>query len=373
MKSKVIYWMSLFLGLVVLVTAFLFPALKEAFQANPVFNGMIIGVMIVGIAITFRQVFALGPELAWLEERRNPLEPDFRKEPKLLAPLDRMLTERGGRLRISAMAARSMLDGVRMRLDEHRDISRYLIGLLIFLGLLGTFWGLLDTISSVGKVIAGLDMGGDDLNKAFLRLKENLQGPLAGMGTAFSSSLFGLGGSLILGFFDLQAGHAENRFFKELEDWLADMTHISSGPLSDGEAPIPAYIEGLLEKTADSLEKLERILSRSEEERTGMREQHLQLTRHLVDLGDLVRTEQQQNKMQARQQQDLQPLFSRLADAIEIETSGKESMRDQLHDLNTTLLKITETASTSQRELVQELRQELRLLTRTLAGRERNP
>jgi hypothetical protein len=280
-----------------------------------------------------------------------------------------MLADREGTLRISAMASRSVLDGLRMRLDEHRDVSRYLVGLLIFLGLLGTFWGLLDTVSSAGKVIAGLQVGGADVGEVFERLKQNLQGPLAGMGTAFSSSLFGLGGALVLGFFDLQAGHAENRFFKEVEDWLAEATHLASPAFVEGEASGPAYIEALLEKSADSLEALERLISRSEEERSGMREQLLVLTTRLAEVSDQIRAEQQLTKGLARQHQELQPLIARLTESIERGADSQEGLHEHLRSQEAALRGIAQGGSAAQRELLDELRQELRLMTRALSGR----
>ncbi len=369
MRGKIIVWMVLFLGLVAVVSALLYPALKGAFLANPVFNGMIIGVLLIGIAVNFRQVAALNPELAWLGERRRGETGADAGKIQLLAPLTRMLAAREGKLRISAMAARSVLDGLRMRLDEHRDVSRYLVGLLIFLGLLGTFWGLLDTVSSAGKVIAGLQVGGADVGEVFERLKQNLQGPLTGMGTAFSSSLFGLGGALVLGFFDLQAGHAENRFFKAVEDWLAEATHLASPAFADGESSGPAYIEALLDKTADSLEALERLVGRGEEERASMREQLLQLTTRLSEVSDQIRAEQQLTKGLARQHQELQPLIARLTEAIERGSDAQEGLHDHLRGQESALREVTQANSAAQRELLDELRQELRLMTRALSAR----
>ncbi len=369
MRGKIIVWMTLFLGVVVIISALLFPDLESAFQANPIFNGMIIGVLLVGIAVNFQQVISLGPESRWIAQRRRKGPPEKATQPQLLAPLAKMLAEREGRLRLSAMATRSVLDGLRMRLDEHRDISRYLIGLLIFLGLLGTFWGLLDTVSSAGEVIAGLQVGGAEVGEVFERLKENLQGPLAGMGTAFSSSLFGLGGALVLGFFDLQAGHAENRFFKELEDWLAELTHLHSGVGTEGEPSVPAYIEALLEKTADTLDGLERIMSRGEDDRNMMREQMLQLTTRLTELTDQITAEQLIIKNVARQQHDLQPLLNRLAESIESNVANEEALRGYLRTQETSLQRVMQASATAQRELVDELRQELRLMTRTLGNR----
>ncbi|MEL0144704.1 MAG: flagellar motor protein MotA, partial [Alphaproteobacteria bacterium] len=171
--------------------------------------------------------------------------------------------ERKDSLSLSTLSMRSLLDGIASRLDESRDLSRYTIGLLIFLGLLGTFWGLLQTVSSVANVIAGLQVGGGDAVTIFNDLKTGLEAPLSGMGTAFSSSLFGLAGSLLLGFLELQAGAAQNRFYNDLEDWLSTATRVSGGgalSVGEGDQSVPAYIQALLETTADSLDNLQRTV-----------------------------------------------------------------------------------------------------------------
>jgi len=369
MRNRTIMWMSAFLAGVVIVAALLLPTLRGAFLANPIFNGMIIGVLLIGIGVALLQVLSLAPERAWIEARRAGAPVGVVPEPRMLASLARLLAAREGTPRLSAMAMRSLLDGIRLRLDQHRDILRYLIGLLIFLGLLGTFWGLLDTVGAAGKVISGLSAGGADLEQAFARLKGDLQAPLAGMGTAFSSSLFGLAGALVLGFLDLQAGHAENNFFKALEDWLAELTHLPSALLAEGEPVIPAYVEALLEKSADSLERLERIMSRGEEDRAMMREQLLQLTARLTDLTDQIRAEQQIVKSLARQQTELQPLISRLAAAAESGWGADEAMREHFRSMDLNLRRLVEEGAAERKSADEELRNELRLLARTIAGR----
>ncbi|KPK04708.1 MAG: hypothetical protein AMJ64_13030 [Betaproteobacteria bacterium SG8_39] len=369
MKNRTILWMIGFLVIVCVAAGALFRPLAAAFLANPVFNGMIVGVLLIGIGISFLQVLSMQRENDWVEARREGLRPHGADEPRMLAPLARILAGRQGAPRISAMVMRSLLDGVRLRLDQNRDIARYLVGLLIFLGLLGTFWGLLDTVVSAGKVIAGLKAAGADVGESFARLRDDLQAPLAGMGTAFSSSLFGLAGALVLGFLDLQAGHAENRFFKALEDWLAELTHLPSAIVTEGEGTIPAYVEALLEKTADSLEGLGRIMTRGEEERTQMRAELLQLTQRLTDLTDQMRAEQQLVRGLARQQQDLHPVIGRLAAAAESAASTDEALRDQLKSLEATMKRVMEEGISERRQFSEDLRDELRLLTRTLAGR----
>src|ERR1700688_3877510 len=196
--------MVLFLIAVIAVCALLFPQLERVFLHNALLNGMILGAALIGVVFIFRMVLQLDPELAWIESYKRSRQPLSRVAPRLLAPMATMLGERKDkRLSLSTMAMRTLLDGISSRLDESRDISRYLIGLMIFLGLLGTFWGLLDTVSSVGTVIQSLEIGSNDVTSIFNNLKTGLERPLAGMGTSFSSSLFGLGSSLILGFLDL--------------------------------------------------------------------------------------------------------------------------------------------------------------------------
>ena len=236
--------MLAFLVAVGVVIGVLWPALKGAFVANPGLNGLILGVLVLGIVYNFRQVVQLTREVNWIENYRTGRPGiSVQSAPRLLAPMAAMLGERKSQFSLSALSLRSVLDGISARLDESRDISRYMIGLLIFLGLLGTFWGLLETINSVGSVIGGLTAGDGDFSAVFGKLKQGLQAPLAGMGTAFSSSLFGLAGSLVLGFLELQAGQAQNRFFNDLEDWLSGQTRLSSGSLSfeGGDQAVPAF------------------------------------------------------------------------------------------------------------------------------------
>ncbi len=229
-RPQVFLWrMIVFLALAALVAAMLYAQIIEAFRSNPLLNALILGTLFIGIAYAFRQVLRLYAEIAWVNHFRvaDPgLAPD--KAPVLLAPMALMLRDRKGQVSLSTTALRSMLDSLGARLDEARETTRYLVGLLVFLGLLGTFWGLLQTISSVGATINSLDTSGSESTVLFEELKQGLAAPLAGMGTAFSASLFGLAGSLILGFLDLQAGQAQSRFYNELENWLSGFTEIQT-------------------------------------------------------------------------------------------------------------------------------------------------
>jgi len=220
--------MFVFVCIVTLVCGLLYIPLKQAFMSNWGFNLIIVGALIIGILLNVRRVIILEPEINWIKIfRTGTTGLTVADSPELLKPLAKHLKGlHRDRFSLSALSLRTVLEGIRGRLDESREISRYLIGLLVFLGLLGTFWGLLSTIGSVGAIIGGLEVGDQNYDKMFEALKVGLQKPLQGMGTAFSSSLFGLGGSLILGFIDIQANHAQNRFFNELEEWLSGVTQL---------------------------------------------------------------------------------------------------------------------------------------------------
>jgi hypothetical protein len=231
--------MVVFLILCALIVVVLSKQIWVAFLANPGLNALIIGVLLIGIALAFRQVIRLFPEVNWVNGFRLA-DPGLAVErpPVLLAPMAAILGDRIGRMAISSQMMRGILDSIAARLDEARDLSRYMTGLLIFLGLLGTFWGLIETVGSVGKVIEGLKVGGD-AGAIFDSLKEGLAAPLSGMGISFSSSLFGLAGSLVLGFLDLQTSQAQNRFYTDLEDWLSTTVHDLGGAV-EGGAPAAA-------------------------------------------------------------------------------------------------------------------------------------
>ena len=247
--------MIIFLIIAGFIAAFLYAQTKAAFMSNPGLNGLILGVLLLGILFSFRQVLRLYPEINWINNFRIA-DPglEMARPPKLLAPMATMLGDRVGRMTLSAQSTRSLMDSIGTRLDEAHDISRYLIGLLVFLGLLGTFWGLLDTIQAVAQTIRSLDAGGAEASVIFEDLKAGLQAPLKGMGTAFSSSLFGLSGSLILGFLDLQTSQAQNRFYIELEDWLSTVTELGTGEISTGIAP--AQLRFTLQDMQASLDNL---------------------------------------------------------------------------------------------------------------------
>ena len=363
--------MILFLVAVLVVLAVLFPQLQDAFLANVPLNGLILGVLLLGIVYNFRQVTMLNPEVAWIESfRYNQPTPSQSKAPKLLAPMATMLGERKERLSLSAFSMRSLLDGIQSRLDESRDISRYIIGLLIFLGLLGTFWGLLDTVASIRGVISSLSIGSGDVNTVFSDLKSGLNAPLSGMGTAFSSSLFGLGGSLVLGFLDLQGGQAQNHFFTQLEDWLSSLTRLSSGILpGDGDHGVPAYVQALLEQTAESLENLQVTLARGEESRISSNTTMVVLVEKLGTLTDHMQTEQALMMQLAESQTELKNILARLADRVGHSATGMdEATRTHIRNLDVYVARLLEELSTGRDDIIHQVRSEIKLLARTIAA-----
>jgi biopolymer transport protein ExbB/TolQ len=315
--------MLAFLAAVIVVIALLFGSLITAFMANPLLNSLIVLVELLGIGWNIRQVTRLAPEVTWLEtfQRARP-SLAAAAPPKLLAPMASMLSQRkqgregSERFTISAPAMRSLLDSIASRLDESRELSRYMTGLLIFLGLLGTFWGLLLTVRSVGDVITGMSVGSGDINALFEQLKTGLSQPLKGMGTAFSSSMLGLAGALVLGFLDLTAGQAQNRFFNELEEWLASLTRLSSGVLGgEGEGgSVPVYVQALLEQTAENMETLQRTMARGDDDRREANQALLSLTERLGTLSDTMRANQQVMLRIAENQQALTPALQRLGE-----------------------------------------------------------
>ena len=360
--------MLIFLALVGAAVAALFPVLLAAFRNNPVLDGLILGVLALGIIWNLVMVWRLSPEVRWIETLRQPragLAPP--SPPRLLAPMASMLAtrNRADRLVLSTPAMRSLLDSLSSRLDESRELSRYMTGLLIFLGLLGTFWGLLKTVHSISGIIANMSVGSGDVTQMFDQLKSGLAEPLAGMGTAFSASMFGLAGSLVLGFLDLTAGQAQNRFFNELEEWLAGITRFSSGfAAAEGEAPIPAYVQALLEQTAENLDGLQGVLARAEDGRNAHNQTMATLSDRIGGLTELLRANQQLMLRVAEAQSALAPALNRLADPAGAEANGGQELRS-IERLLQRLIAETDQGRT---QSTAELRNELRVLTRTVAA-----
>lgn len=267
---QIFVWrMLLFIVLIGLITAMFWRDILGLvnFSNSWQLKVLIVGVLIFGVLLTFQQVFRLFPEVRWVNNFRlsDPGLATDDRVPVMLAPMAMMLRRRQGQAAISATAMRSLLDSIGSRLDESRETTRYLVGLLIFLGLIGTFWGLLITTGSMGKAIEALSPEGKDMTEVFRELKDSLQTPLSGMGTAFSASLLGLAGSLILGFLDIQAGQAQSRFYNELEEWLSTMTELraeASGDAPGSQAQLRFALLDMQRSMADLAEKIEQSVIR---------------------------------------------------------------------------------------------------------------
>ena len=362
--------MLLFLAAVVGLAYLLHEDLLRVFLNTPILNGVIVGVLAIGIFFVMRQVISLWPEVRWLRrfQHREQGAPLLETHTiNLLAPMAAMLGERQDNFRLSPTATRALLDGIATRLDERRELTRYLIGLLIFLGLLGTFWGLLETIGAVADAINGLQVTGGDAVQMFAKLKASIDGPLKGMATAFGASLFGLSGSLVLGFLELQASQAQGRFHIELEEWLAGATHLSSGSLhSDGEQGVSAYVEALLERTADGLDDLTRTLRRSEESREATANASATLVERLAALAETMRAQQTLLARLAEHSIELRGTVNRLSERSP--EGDREALQIHQRNIETNLARLVEESVRSRTALADELRGEFRLLARTIAS-----
>ena len=254
----------MFLILVSVILFFYIDDLEKFFFTNQTLNSIILIVIFCGIIYVLRQLFILVNELNWLNQllKGNKTKLSV-KSPSLLKYLDTFLREQSGSLIFSQSSMKSIMESLDGRLAENREISRYLIGLSVFLGLLGTFWGLLETINSVAITVKSLDFS-ENTQKLFQVLKQGLEEPLSGMGTAFSSSLFGLGGSLILGFLDIQSGQAQNRFYNEIEEKLSQKTKFTLINMDESERKNlpPAYLESLIEVTTENLKKSTSVIDK---------------------------------------------------------------------------------------------------------------
>ncbi|TCT05638.1 flagellar motor protein MotA [Aquabacter spiritensis] len=334
--------MIVFLALCVALAAVLYQQILDAFMNNPGLNGVIFGVLAIGIILAIRQVARLFPEVDWVNSFRLA-DPGLAvsRAPTLLAPMASLLGDRVGRMSISQTTMRSILDSIGTRLDEARDTARYLTGLLVFLGLLGTFWGLLETVSSIGNVIGALEIRPDS-GSVFEEIKRGLAAPLGGMGISFSSSLFGLAGSLVLGFLDLQAGQAQNRFYTDLEDWLSTTVRDIGegtfvGPPAPGArerlpepvatpaeaTPVPLALPPPpavpIEPLVEAIDRLQRTMTEAGSQRVTSAMAHL--AESLQGLVTHMRSEQalmkQMIEVQSAQQHELRRIVDRLDQSLD--------------------------------------------------------
>ncbi len=345
--------MLLFVSAVAVLVFALAPALETAFYANIYINGAIVVVLFFGIAYTFHQALGVRPAVAWLREFHDSPNPQgMRSPPSLIAPLALLMTEPPGRLRIPAAAARSMLDSVGARMSEAGELTRYLARLLIFLGLLGTFWGLLQTVGALVDAVNALSNNSGDSDAAVTGLFTAIGEPLRGMGTAFSSSIFGLAGSLVLGFLDLQTSQAQNRFYTEVEDWFVSITRVGGVAPAGFEESAPAtgnFVTALLEQTAESLDNLQTTIARGEEGRVRQAEAMAYLSTSLAALNDRL----------GRQEEAVTAIRERTMD---------DTVARHTRNIDVTLQRLASDMVAEREQSNRELRNELRALSKTIAA-----
>lgn len=371
--NRFIQRMIIFIILNLILGFFLISSLSDAFLTNPIINGLIFSVLGFGIIIIFRQVYTLRPEIQWIEgykrNKANGLTGKLdNKKLILLAPMASLLEEHKGRFTISSLAMRSLLDSLNLRLDETREIARYLIGLLVFLGLLGTFWGLLNTIDSVGEVINSLGAEDEDSSLMFLKLKEGLRQPLDGMGTAFSSSLFGLSGSLILGFLDIQASQSQNQFYNDTEEWLSTMSLISVNSKDSQKIQddgVPVYVQALLEQTAESIDSLQSTLGRGEDERKHLADNFANLAEKMSAVADQIQSNQKALANGNQKSIDITPLVEYMRD----NPNGlDDATKEHIRNMDISIRRLVEENNQGNRQLITELRSEIKLLAKTISA-----
>ena len=330
--------MVVILAVTLIIIGLLFNQLASAFSGNLALNSVIVSTALIGVAFIFRQTWRLVPEAKWLRDiqKTNTISQSAPR-PVLLATVHVMLSDASEDGQLSALSLRSVLDGVAARLDEAREISRYFIGLLVFLGLLGTFWGLLQTIGSVGRVVGGLDLSSTDFDAMMSQLRNGLDAPLAGMATAFSSSLFGLGGSLVIGFLDLQLGQAMGRFFNEVEDWLSAFAKFSDQTGSRSDGGQQALAQGLSEEGARAMITLAGAIDAAQRDRTEQTRQITSLNTTLAVLSEQMADDRRLREQLAQLNIQIQQLTSSLDEKARLQ---QETVSTELRALSTAIVKL---------------------------------
>ena len=358
--------MLLVAGLVIAGAWLIHETVLGIISTNPWLNGFIAGVFLLAVVTCFWQVFILVQSVNWIEAfaRHEPGSADA-PAPLLLAPLAQLLRSRGARSNLSASSTRSILESVATRIDEARDITRYLINLLIFLGLLGTFYGLATTVPAVVDTIRSLaPQEGETGLDVFSKLMGGLESQLGGMGTAFSSSLLGLAGSLVVGLLELFAGHGQNRFYRELEDWLSSITRVGFTS-AEGEGDSGA-MAGLIDHLGAQIEVLQTIAAQGEQDRLALDDRMEALTETLGRLALLGETDQVQTAAQTAALARIAEGQERLIDALQGAEGGAHSdaeSRMRLRSIDVQLLRILEELTAGRAESTADLRADLTALT----------
>ncbi|MEH6738788.1 MAG: biopolymer transporter ExbB [Sulfitobacter sp.] len=347
------------------------PKVLPVFQANPYLNGFIVFVFLIGVVACFYQVLQLIGSVRWIENFASDSEAPNDTPPQMLAPLAALLRTRGARMHVNSSSTRSILDSVATRIDEARELTRYIVNMLIFLGLLGTFYGLATTVPAIVDTIRSLSpQEGEASTDVFNRLMTGLESQLSGMGVAFASSLLGLAGSLIVGLLELFAGHGQNRFYQELEDWLSSITRVGFGSGEDS-TPEQAVMAGMVDHMAEQMESMQEMFSRSEAGRAEV-EQSLgslavAIERMAVQLGDQGGSSDALDRIAYGQERMIGALEHRLGEASDNGGSDAES-RMRLRSIDVQMLRILEEISAGRQESMAELRQELSYLTKALSS-----
>ena len=368
--------MLLFLAGVAALAFLLHEDLFRVFVHTPSLDSVILGVLVLGIFFVFRQVIILWPEVSWMRRYQPPRgrragaadasrSTCWRRWPPCWA-------KGSDRIRLSPTATRAVLDGIATRLDERRELARYMIGLLIFLGLLGTFWGLLETIGAVADAINGLQVSAGDAVQMFAKLKASIEGPLKGMSTAFGASLFGLSGSLVLGFLELQASQAQGRFHIELEEWLARATSLSTSSLPPGVAQsVPAYVEALLERNTEGVDGLIRAIQRIEESRQATAAGNATLVERLAALAETMRAQQNLLARFTELSIELRTALARLSERSTDDEAEREAAHAHRRAIEGHLARLVEESLRTRGALADEIAQGVRRPSRGARGAHR--
>lgn len=347
------------------------PRVLPVFQANPYLNGFILFVFVLGVLACFFQVAQLIQSVRWIEQFTTDRDAGA-QAPRLLAPLAALLRRRDRRMQMTTTSTRSILDSVATRIDEAREITRYIVSLLIFLGLLGTFYGLATTVPALVDTIRSLaPQDGETGTQTFSRLMTGLEGQLGGMGVAFASSLLGLAGSLVVGLLELFAGHGQNRFYRELEEWLSSITKLSVSGEGDGSGE--AGVVGLiLDQMSDQMERMTQIFAQTEEGRA-------EIEGHLGQLSDSIERMTERLEATAPSSTSLARIAEgqeRLIDVLQSRESAEgldAESRMRLRSIDVQMLRILEEISAGRQESMAELRTDLSNLTRVIGQIARQP
>ena len=356
--------MTIFSVAMLLLCILVHNGIYQAFSSNPIFNTGILVTLLLGMVAAYRQIGRIDSSVKWIHGFKGsqgaPSEPPF-----LLVPIASVLQKNDSMPYIGATSLRAMLDGVFTRVDESRDLSRYLMNVLILLGLLGTFWGLLQTVGGIGSVIGGLSLGEGDLKLVFDRFKDGLQKPLVGMGISFSASLFGLASSLVLGFLDLQTGRAQNVFCCELEEWLGRRSAISESTFSH-TAPPASYQEAIVVTLTEQLERLQRTMRQQFDLQSVEQGNIRALSETVFALSDNLKSHNVLLAKLTQLQNETTPAIAQLTDVVQ--RSNAAHVEEHVRNVDLSLRDIALQLAQSSSNHTSELRDELRIIARLLAS-----